>query len=314
MENTSLTLHAATSNLPQWNNVYQYSVPLAVFGAVLTSLLPVFSIAGSALLVTVIMKFPQLRQIPSNILLASLALSDLLIGLLIQPLFAAFSWCTMTSSSSICKNLMDINATVGMYFASVLMFSSSLSVAVITIDRYICIVESLRYISIVTKTRVIRTVIISWLIGVVLPAIRLFPSLQGTVLRVFQFLLLSAMLCINIFCYLRIFFISQRHKRHILSQLQAVMQGPIEQDFKSAKTVFIVVGAVFLSYTPLIMIQFLLHFDPLQDEVKIIHPFSVTIFLLNSSLNPLIIFCRSRKLRRFLIKLFKREMNSFSSS
>ena len=308
-----MTFNAATQIIPQWGNVYIYSVPLAVFGAVLTSLLPVFSIAGSALLVTVIMKFPQLRQIPSNILLASLALSDLLIGLLIQPLFAAFSWCTMTSSS-ICTSLMDINVTVGMYFASVLMFSSSLSVAVITIDRYICIVESLRYISIVTKTRVIRTVIISWLISAVLPAIRLFPSLQGTVLRVFQFLLLSAMLCINIFCYLRIFFISQRHKRQILSQLKAVIQGPIEQDFKSAKTVFIVVGAVFLSYTPLIMIQFLLHFDPLQDEVKIIHPFSVTIFLLNSSLNPLIIFCRSRKLRRFLIKLFKREMNSFSGS
>ena len=313
MENISMTLDVTTAIIPQWDNVYKYSVPLAVFGAVLTSLLPVFSIAGSALLVTVIMKFPQLRQIPSNILLASLALSDLLIGLLIQPLFAAYSWCTMTSSS-ICTSLMDINATVGMYFASVLMFSSSLNVAVITIDRYICIVESLRYISIVTKTRVIRTVIVSWLISAVLPAIRLFPSLQGTVLRVFQFLLLSAMLCINIFCYLRIFFISQRHKRHIISQLRAVMQGPIEQDFKSAKTVFIVVGAVFLSYTPLIVIQFLLHFDPLQDEVKIIHPFSVTIFLLNSSLNPLIIFCRSSKLRRFLRKLFKREMNSFSSS
>ena len=313
MENTSMTLDAATSNLPQWNNVYQYSVPLAVFGAVLTSLLPVFSIAGSALLVIVIMKFPQLRQIPSNILLASLALSDFLIGLFIQPWFAASSWCAMTSSS-ICTNLMDINATVGIYFASVLMYSSSINLAVITIDRYICIVESLRYISIVTKTRVIRTVIISWLISALLPAIRLFPFLQEPVLRVFQFLILSSTLCINIFCYLRIFFISQRHKRHIISQLQAVMQGPIEQDFKSAKTVFIVVGAVFLSYTPVIVIQFLIQFNPLKDQAKIIHPFAVTIFLLNSSLNPFIIFCRSRKLRRFLRKLFKRDTDSSSSS
>ena len=220
MENTSMTLDAATSNLPQWNNVYQYSVPLAVFGAVLSSLLPVFSTAGSALLVIVIMKFPQLRHIPSNILLASLALSDFLIGLFIQPWFAASSWCVMTSSS-ICTNLMDINAAI--YFGSVLMYSSSINLAVITIDRYICIVESLRYISIVTKTRVIRTVIISWLISALLPAIRLFPSLQEPVLRVFQFLILSSTLCINIFCYLRIFFISQRHKRHIISQLQTVM-------------------------------------------------------------------------------------------
>ena len=47
------------------------------------------------------------------------------------------------------------------------------------------------------------------------------------------------------------------------------MQGPIKQDFKSAKTVFFVVGAVFLSYTPFIVIQFLLHFDPLRIKRKL---------------------------------------------
>ena len=110
-----MTLDAATSNLPQWETVYMYSVTLAVFGAVLTSLLPVFSTVGSALLVIVIIKFPQLRHIPSNILLASLALSDFLIGLFIQPWFAASRWCAMTSSS-ICTNLMDINAAKAQWY------------------------------------------------------------------------------------------------------------------------------------------------------------------------------------------------------
>ena len=308
MENTSLAMDIPTPNSPhydqgpRWQNVHEYSVPLAVFGAVLNSVLPVLSIGGSILLLVVIMKFPQLRHVPSNLLMASLAVSDLLIGLLVQPLHAAACLgAQITDNGSVFPSMFLS------YFSYLLACSSLLNVTMITIDRYICIVKSLRYFSIVTETRAIQAIIISWVISSVLPVMRLIPSFPMTVIRVIPIVMISSVLFVIIFCYWKIFFISQHHKSQIISQLQAVTQGPIGQEFQSAKTVFLVVGAALLSYAPLLTIQLLFNFHLVEDQVKIYHPFAVTLLLLNSSVNPLIIFYRSRKLRRFLKKLFKRD-------
>ena len=305
MENISLEYYLHIDIGKRWQNVREYSVPLAVFGAVLTSILPVLSIGGSILLLVVIMKFPQLRHVPSNLLLASLAVSDLLIGVLVQPLYAASCVCALTK-----ENCSLILSTFLTYATFLLGYSSCLNITLITIDRYICIVESLRYLTIFTKTRAIQAIIISWVLSAVLPVMRIIPSFPITVKRFFQIIVISSVLLVIIFCYGKIFRISQHHRRHIVTQLQAVAQGPKRQEFQSAKTVFLVVGAVILSYAPVIAIQLLLSFNLVNDQVKILHPFAVTLFFANYSVNPLIIFFRSRKLRRFLKKVLKRDISN----
>ena len=120
-----------------------------------------------------------------------------------------------------------------------------------------------------------------------------------------QIIFISSLLFIIIFCYARIFCISRRHKRQISDQLQAVTQGTIKQDFKSAKTVFLMIGVVSVSYIPLIMIKLVLAAGITSDYVKMIHPFATAFFLLNSSVNSWIVFFRSRKLRSFPKRLFK---------
>ena len=89
--------------------------------------------------------------------------------------------------------------------------------------------------------------------------------------------------------------------------MQAVTKGPMKQDFKSVNTVFLVVGAVILSYVPLLVVQICLTFNVVKYQVKILNPFAVTFFLVNSSVNPLIIFFRSRNIHRFLSRLLKRD-------
>ena len=286
---------------PLWQTVREYSSSLALFGAVFSSVPCVLSIGGNILLLVVIMKFPQLRDVQSNFLLASLATSDLLIGLLVQPLHGM---CALTSEK--CPSLFGISPAVFFYFLTVVVISSCLNITIMAVERYIFIVESLRYQSIVTKTRVIQAIFIGWVISAVFPLTRLIPSFPMIAIRVLQFILISSILVVLIFCYMKIFCIHRRYKRQIISRLQAVVQGPRTQEiFRSANTVFLVVGAVFISYTPLLIAQFLLNFNHLKHHVRILHPFAVTFFLLNSSVNPLIIFFRSRKLRRFLRKLFK---------
>ena len=301
MESTPATLSEDTVG-SLWQNVREFSFFLTVIGAVLTTVLPVLSIGGSSLLLIVITKYRQLRHVPSNLLLASLAVADLLIGALVQPLHGLACVCVLMGTKCSSTSYSDVHQ----YVASLLTHSSCLNIALITIDRYICIVESLRYPAIMTKARAIQTIIISWAISVVLPVTRLIPSYPSILITFSHIILISAVLSVIIFCYIKISSISRRHKRDICCQLQAVTKGPVNQDFKSVKTVFLVVGAVILSYVPLLAVQVCLAFNVLKDQVEIIHPFAVTFCLLNSSVNPLIIFLRSRKIRRFLNRLVKR--------
>ena len=256
MASSSLDSSASFSNYsdygPSWQTVRQESVSLAVFGAVLSFVLSSLSIAGSILLVAVILRFLQLRHVPSNLLLISLGASDLLIGLLAQPLLGL---CALSTES--CASIVPIPPIFLLYFGSFLFYSSCLNLTMMTVDRYICIVESLRYQTIVTEGKVCLTIFISWSISVVLPVTHLFRSFM--VVTIFlQIIFISSLLFIIIFCYARIFCISRRHKRQISDQLQAVTQGTIKQDFKSAKTVFLMIGVVSVSYIPLIMIKLFL--------------------------------------------------------
>ena len=304
MQTTSLTMELPDSQHydlgTRWQYVREYSVPLAVFGAVLTSALPVLTIGGNTLLFIVIMKFQELRHVPSNLLLASLAVCDLLIGLLAQPLYAVSSVCVLTR-----ENCSLILPTSHVYVSVLLAHLSFLSVTLITIDRYICIVKPLRYLTIVTRTRALKAIMFSWMISAIL-SVMLF-ILTKTVMTVFQITMIFSILFVIIFCYVKIFRISQHHRRNIISQVKALTQGPTEQEFQSAKTVFLVVDAVLLGFIPITANQTLLNLSSVNAQVKIFRPFAVTFFLLNSSLNPLIFSFRSRKLRRFLKKLFKRD-------
>ena len=159
-----------------WKNVRDFSVPLAAFGTVLSTLMPFVSAGGSILLVLIILKFHRLRCFPSNILLASLASSDLLTGLLVQSYHSAMSVCAITTGES--RSLTDIPPAVPTYFASFLVHSCCLNLATITVERYICIAYSLQYHSIVTDNRVTKAVVVTWVISAVLPALRLYRPFQ----------------------------------------------------------------------------------------------------------------------------------------
>ena len=230
----------------------------------------------------------------------SLSASDLLIGLLAQPLHGL---CALSKER--CASIVPIPPIFLLYIGSFLFQSSCLNLTMMTVDRYICIVESLRYQTIVTETRVNMAIIITWSISAVIPLLRFNLSLI-IISKILMIIFLASVLLIIIFCYTRIFCISRRHKQQITRQLQAVTQGRTQQDFKSANTMFLVIGAVLVSYVPLMMINILLTAGVFNDVVKIVHPFAATFVVLNSSINPWIIFYRSGKLHRFLKKLFKR--------
>ncbi|KAL9959808.1 hypothetical protein ACROYT_G033164, partial [Oculina patagonica] len=98
--------------------------------------------------------YSSLRK-ASNIILASLALSDFLVGLVGIPLLVT---CTnATHLTSVCASSIT--------FFRFMALSTVLHITVMTCDRYIYIMWALRYRDIITRGRVLIALGITWLIS-----------------------------------------------------------------------------------------------------------------------------------------------------
>ncbi|KAL9972751.1 hypothetical protein ACROYT_G019116 [Oculina patagonica] len=127
------------------------------------SLAVVFTILLNALVIFVVTTRRRL-QTNSNILLACLAGTDLLVGLTVQPIGIA----------GLAKRAFGIQpfCTVETVFAIALFASwyASLShLVLISIDRYIAVKDALRYREIVTRQRIKKAVLVAWAIAVFFP-------------------------------------------------------------------------------------------------------------------------------------------------
>ena len=272
-----------------------YLRPFAVLTCVLVACLPILSVDGSVLLILAVIKYPQLRTVPSNLLLLSQAVSDLLIGIFVQPLvlYNSLMWdCRLLQN--------DWLQRFSTLFSQLLLSSSCLNICLITIDRYICIQYCLQYVSIVTEKRIMKAIVASWFFSLLLASLREVP-LPETVARLVMALPAAMVLVIGVFCYCTIAVIARRHRKKITYQLRSV-QAPSQQEFNSALTTFLMLGVVFVCFVPVTVIRVL--GDRVdQETLRAIQPFTRALLCAQFSINPLIFFCRSRKIRKYLWKV-----------
>ena len=98
-------------------------------------------------------------SLPLKTLLLSLSISDLGVGLLVQPLYVAFLAMEITKNS---KNTDNIIAAYWAIPNSLFVFPSFFGVFAITVDKFLAIHLNLRYQELVTQKRVVTVVISFW--------------------------------------------------------------------------------------------------------------------------------------------------------
>ena len=289
---------------------------LCAFISSLNAILAVIAILGNSVIIAAFYRFESLRT-PSNLLSIGLSFSDLLVGLVTQPIFVAETAFFAANSDMACA-LKDLYVIFLFAFSS----ASMMHVCLISIERSIAIVHPFKHHRLVTKKRVVVFFVVFWISWTLLTIFTRRMHGGGVIgySRV-GFVTFSALVVLSI--NLRLWIEARRHTRviqHIMTQtsLQLTSYSTSEggrsrrdsrvmtkraRNTKAAKTILLIVGFMILCNLPLIA-AFIARKRVRGRVVTVLWFASNTIALLPAILNPVAYFWRKRDFRISVKRMF----------
>ncbi|XP_041815250.1 trace amine-associated receptor 1-like [Chelmon rostratus] len=279
--------------------------------------LSVFIMCGNLLLISSIIYFKQLRT-PTNFLILSLAVADLLVGVFVLP----FS--TMLSVSS-CWYLQDVLCKVRSSFDIFLCTASIFNLCFISVDRYYAVCQPLRYRAKINVCVIMIMILLSWTVpalnGIVITILGvnqeqsnrtcvLFQHIRFAMIGIGLGFYLPAIVMSTI--YLKILIVARRQVSSIQNTThQSTKSGAAvsKMERKATKTLAVVMGVFLICWTPFFLCM---TFNPLTNytiPVPVIAAFK-WLGWSNSMLNPLVyafFYSRFRSAFRMIIsgKIFQ---------
>ncbi|XP_035030881.2 trace amine-associated receptor 13c-like [Hippoglossus stenolepis] len=285
---------------PQLNNScrkpsHPYTEAMLIY--VLLSSISIITVALNLLVIISISHFRQLHT-PTNLLLLSLAISDLFVGVLLMPVEIIYV--------EKCWFLGDIVCTLYYVLDYMITSASVANMVLISFDRYIAICDPLRYPARVTKRRAQVCVCFCWVSSVFYRILLLNDHLrqpgrsnscsgecvvvisyiEGVIDLIFTFIIPIAVIIV---LYLRVFVAALAQARAIRSHVVAAQRsGTVtvkKAEMKAARTLGIVVVVFLICFCPY-------YFPTLAGEDTSVDASSAAVEIwlahFNSCLNPVI--------------------------
>ena len=234
---------------------------------------------------------------PLNTLLLNLAISDLGVGLLLQPFYSAL---LVRRSQQYIINCTSYGAFIGI----VTMFSlaSLFGITALSADRFLAIHLHLRYQELVTHKRVVVLVISIWVFSTFL-SLAAYTLWISTNITFVLFVIVDAVCMVaTTFLNYKIYSAVRRHRIQIQAlQVQGAQNGEMVNMARLRKTAtgtFYVYLVFLLCYLPQICsyIAFIISGSS-RTAIRGWSLYTLTLIFLNSSLNPLIYCWKMRDIR-----------------
>ena len=277
-----------------------------IFSAVINAIASPITVVLNALLIIAVKKKPRLRAHKSNVLLALLASTDLMVGLTLQPTFIAMITTVLQSKSGFCALQTDFIR----HCAGCLVSASLTHLALISTERYLAIKHPFIYKTIVTEAHLLFASTLAWLLSIFLQISVVFgKTLYFTMKTTCQIVIVS----FTILCHLSVYRETNRHERHVAAhQVTKEAREKFEKHKKALKITSIVLGTLLICYTPLTVSRMTL--PKYRYEISLNAAYTVfvlfaTVALLNSLINPVIYSVRLRQFRVAIIELTCRNMS-----
>ena len=227
----------------------------------------------------------------SKAMLCSLALSDLAVGAIVQPLFVAYRWAHINGNLSKLCTAGIVSHIEGSHFSAV----SFLTMTAISLDRLLALLLRLRYHSIVTLKRVFILLLLIWIGG------GLWASLWITnqwIYALISIVLIPICFLISLFLYIKIYLCLRRQVVQLGTHTQP---SPSQIRYrKSVISMFYLFCAFTLTYLPYLSHKILVGILGWRTSMSTLFSFGLTFVYGNSSLNP-IIYCWRRTEVKLLV-------------
>ena len=271
-----------------------------VVAAVIESLSCPFTVFLNALVMVAVITKRRL-QTHLNILLASLAITDLMVGIIVQPLHITTTVFHLQGKDSgeICK-------TMSAFLISFLSFSAAslFHLALISGERYLAIKHTFIHGTVVTKRRLVIFTILVWS---VIP-LRVVLANVRVVSLVFQGAIVILMVLFQVLVYRE----ARQHEKQILSnQVSLEARAKFEKEKKALKLTTTIILAIGLCYVPTFILVFIS--GGLMGSVgsstlgSSFYHVSVLPMIFNSLLNPVIYTVRKKQFRIAFVELILRK-------
>ena len=259
---------------------------LYVFLAALNIFLSITASLSNAVILIALHKVTSIYP-PTKLLFRCLAVTDLCVGLISQPLFALITLGIFWDGIFHILNASSV----------VLSAVSILTSTAIIVDRFLALMMGLGYRHVVTLRRVKALVIFVWILSCALAAGTQFWVNSFHPIT-FHVLIVLIILCVltSIISYTKIYLRLRHHQLHLQENLQQQGQPPnrgeiplnIARYKKTVSSIAWVQLTLLICYLPFSVYQILWFHDVLDQGIALDVTFSF--LFLNSSLNP-ILYC-----------------------
>ena len=266
-----------------------------------------FTVLLNALVIIAVKTRPTLQSY-ANILLACLAATDAVSGVLAQPSFILYMMLLVLGVGG--KSAED--AAQNFHFSSirVVLVCSSLHLILVTYERVIAIKFTMYYPIFVTRQKLKIAVGAFWFLSISSEVLKhaIDNPLYSNVIAVMA--LISCVVFVSI-SYFLLYQETRRHQRKM--KTEQIPQGEVKRfakENKALQTTVFLVGAVLMCFLPIFILILLviLWSGPAVIAASwffVLTPFVRTFSMFNSFLNPLIYCLRQREMRKFVLRFPK---------
>ena len=286
---------------PEKEDFYGWYIAFSVVNGLL-SLLAIF---GNTVIICALTR-TSCSFSPSKLLLLGLAISDLGVGLAVQPLYITVIVKILIGNSHVfqCHSKIAF-VVVGTFLAGVSFFTLS----AISFDRFLAIDLHLRYRGIVTEKRMTFVLVVLWGVSAIAAVGYIF---MGDITREAVSTTFNVIFFVTTtITFVRIYLVVRRHRLQIKTQQRSTQESYKEfamekRKFKSAMSVlnvYIIFTACYLPYTSTMLV---IATPGHGVYLKGIFQLGMTLGFLNSSLNPIIFCWRMREIRGYVLEILTR--------
>lgn len=277
---------------------------LAAISIALNAFSSITACIGNVLILVALYKVTSISP-PTKILFVSLAVTDLLTGLILQPLLVVHG---IITSVIISTNLSYFSEQVNSVLGFILTTLSILTSTAISVDRLLALVLGLVYRNVVTLRRVRVIVICIWLLSCMLGGWRC-TTVAADLAKLVFLVVVGLCFITSIASYIKIYSLLYRHRRQVHGYFKRAQQQSNRtaqlNEARFKKTVSSIAWIQFtliLLFIPCIVVAILWINKIIPSGIPgaILFRVSFSVFYLNSSLNPILYVWKIREVKKIV--------------